>query len=270
MPDGSTLGLVAAGGLTPLLVARQARAKGWRVHAFATEESPDLSREVDLLVQVSLGEAMSILTHLTREGIGSIVLAGKLRKGRLFESLLQDPVGLGARADWSDDSLLRQAAALLEAQGIRWLDQREFLGPWLAKAGHLTRHRPTSSQEIEIARGFILARQLAGLGVGQTVVLRQGVVLAAEAVEGTDEAIRRGCRLGGPGAVVVKVARAEHDFRFDVPAVGPRTIEALAAGGGSVLAVEAFRTLVLEPEVTVALAERHGLVIVARGDDQPA
>ena len=262
---GLALGLIAAGGLTPLLVAREARATGWRVHAFATEESLDLSDEVDLVVPVRLGDAMMIMDHLIREGIGSIVLAGKLPKARLFRSALSDPVGLGGAPDWSDRAFFRQATALLEAQGVRLLDQRQFLRPWLARAGDLTTHHPTPAQETEIARGLTLARELCRLGVGQTVIIKQGVVLAAEAVEGTDEAIRRGCRLGGPGAVVVKGAAEDHDFRFDVPSIGPQTVEALAEGQGAVLAVEASRTLILEPEVTIASADRYGLALVARG-----
>ena len=264
-PEGSTLGLIAAGGLTPLLVAREARAGGWRVHAFATEESLDLSAEVDLIIPVQLGDAMIIMDHLSRVGIRAIVLSGTLPKARFFQSTLSDPVGLGGAFDWSDHTLFHQAATLLDAQGIRLLDQRQFLGPWLARVGNLTQHRPTSSQETEIARGFSVARQLARLGVGQTVVVKHGVVLAAEAVEGTDETIRRGCRLGGPGTVVVKVAAENHDFRFDVPSIGPTTIEALAEARGAVLAVEASRTLIVEPEVTVGMADSRGLALVARG-----
>ena len=268
-PVGASLGLIAAAGLTPLLVAREARATGWCVHAFATEESFDLTGEVDRVIHIRLGEAMEILSYLIRERIGALVLAGKLSKVRLFESPLPDPVGVGA-LDWGDRTLLEHAVTLLETQGIRLLDQRQFLGPWLAKAGPLTSRRPSASQEAEIERGFTLARQLARLGVGQTVVLKRGVVLAAEAVEATDEAISRGCRLGGPGAVVVKAVAEDHDFRFDVHAIGPRTIEALADGQAAVLAVEASRALVLEPELTISRAERLGLCLVGREDERHA
>ena len=261
----SALGLIAAGGLTPVLVAREARARGWQVFAFAFDASRDLSGEVDVVIPVGLGDAMVIMGHLIKEGIGSVVLAGKLPKVRFFQDALADPLGLGVASDWSDDSFFQRAAALLEAQGIQLLDQRQFLESWLAKAGTLTRRSPTPAQEAEVLRGFNLARQLARFGVGQTIVVKQGVALAIEAVEGTDEAIRRGCRLGGAGAVVVKVAGDEHDFRFDVPSIGRQTIETLAEGKGAVLAVEAGRTLILEPETTVALADRYGLALVARG-----
>jgi DUF1009 family protein len=172
--------------------------------------------------------------------------------------------------DWSDQGLLGTAAGALAALGIEVLDQRQFLGPWLAPAGPIAGPVVPPSLAVDVERGLDLAREVARRGVGQTVILRQGSVAAVEAMEGTDEAIRRGLRLAGPGAVVVKATAPFHDYRFDVPSVGPETLAACAAGGAAVLAVEAGRVLLVERERVEAEAARSGISLVGVPETQGA
>ena len=158
--------------------------------------------------------------------------------------------------------LLRTAASALEAMGIEVLDQRRFLAPWLVSRGWVAGPALPDALEADVARGLALARELARRGVGQTVVLRGGSVAAVEAMEGTDEAVRRGLALAGRGAIVVKAAAPEHDYRFDVPTVGPDTVACCVAGGAAVLAVEAERVLLLDRERVEAEAARAELSLV--------
>lgn len=262
---GAPLGLVSGAGILPTLVAREARREGWRVIAFALPEAPELAAEVDRVVPTRFGEVAPILAEVGAQGIRHLVLAGRFGKEALFRGVALDGEArrlLEGAGDWGDAALFAAAAGELGRLGIELLDQRRFLAPWLAPEGVLTPTAPTEAQWRDIRVGLRVAGDLARYGVGQTVVVRAGTVLAAEAIEGTDEAIRRGARLGGPGAVVVKVSHPDHDYRFDVPTIGPSTLEALASGQGAVLAVQAGRVLLLERETMRAEAARSGIVIV--------
>jgi DUF1009 family protein len=157
--------------------------------------------------------------------------------------------------------------ATLQAMGIDVLDQRGFLAPLIAGAGVLTARAPTADEWLEIRAGFTLARHLASHGIGQTVVRCLGVTVAVEAVEGTDEAIRRGTRLSGPGAVVVKAVAPSHDYRFDVPTAGSATLAAMVEGGATALAVEAGKLLLLDAHDVVRLADEAGITVVSVDGD---
>jgi len=235
------------------------------VIAFALPEAPELASEVERVVPIQLGEVAPILAALGAEGIRHVVLAGRFRKEALLRGATLDGEArrvLEGAPDWGDASLFSAAAGELGRLGIELLDQRRFLAPWLAPEGVLTPTAPTEAQWRDIRIGLAVAGDLARHGVGQAVVIRAGTVLAVEALEGTDEAIRRGTRLGGPGAIVVKVSHPDHDYRFDVPTVGPATLEVLVGGRGAVLAVQAGRVLLLERETLVARAGREGIALV--------
>lgn len=264
-PVRAPLGLLSGSGTLPALVAREARREGWRVIAFALPDAPELAAEVDRVIPTRLGEIAPILATLGAEGIRHVVLAGRVRKEALFQGMALDGEAgrlLAAAPDWSDAALFRVATGELARLGIELLDQRRFLAPWLAPQGALTRTAPTDAQWQDVRVGLAVGDGLVRHGVGQTVVVRAGTVLAVEALEGTDEAIRRGTRLGGPGAVVVKLSHPDHDYRFDVPTVGPTTLRALAEGRGAVLAVQAGRVVLLDRETLVAEAEREGITLV--------
>jgi DUF1009 family protein len=263
---GESLGLVAGSGGLPALMAREARRAGWRVVALALGDPGALAPVADRVEACRVGDVAAILGVLGEEGIRHVVLAGKVWKdGLLRGGAALDTEAralLGRSADWTDTALLRTAEAALAGLGITLLDQRAFLGAWLAPAGHLAGPPLAPGAAADVERGLELARELARRDVGQTVVLREGAVTAVEAAEGTDAAVRRGLALAGPGGVVVKAASPAQDYRFDVPAIGPATAALAAEGRAAALAVEAGRVLVVEREEVEALAARAGLTVV--------
>jgi hypothetical protein len=259
------LGLVGGAGALPALMAREARRAGWRVVAFALSSPNSLESHADRVVPCRLGDVGPILSVLGEEAIRHVVLAGRVRKDAVFQGAPLDSAArdlLARAADWTDEGLLRTAASALESMGIEVLDQRRFLAPWLVARGWVAGPALPEVLAADVARGLALARELARRGVGQTVVLRGGSVAAVEAMEGTDETVRRGLALAGRGAIVVKAAAPEHDYRFDVPTVGPDTVACCVAGGAAVLAVEAERVLLLERERVEADAARAELSLV--------
>jgi DUF1009 family protein len=263
------LGLVAGAGALPALMAREARRTGWRVVAFALAAPESLVPHVDRVVPCRLGDVGPLLAALGEEGVRHVVLAGRVRKDVLFQGGSLDQAAhrlLSRAADWTDEGLLGAAVRGLGAMGIEVLDQRRFLAPWLAPRGLVAGPPVRAELEADVARGLALARDLAERGVGQTVVLRSGSVAAVEAMEGTDETVRRGLALAGRGAVVVKAPAPAHDYRLDVPTVGPDTVDCCAAGGAAVLALEAGRVLLLERERVEAAAARAGMSVVGVGE----
>ena len=216
----------------------------------------------------SLTDLQGVLAALASERVTAVAFVGKFWKQSVFSAAGRGDVAgqrLG-REGLSDDALARMAVVTLEAMGVEVLDQRRFLGPWLLSAEQLTSRAPTDAEWEEIRAGWRLARELANRGVGQTLVRARGVTVAVEASEGTDETIRRGVRLSGPGAVVIKAVADDHDFRFDVPAVGLATLDAMAAGGATALAVARGRTLLVDGEAVTRRAEEAGIAVVTLED----
>jgi UDP-2,3-diacylglucosamine hydrolase len=259
---------MAGAGILPGRAAAEARRRGWRVTAFAFEEAPGLAEAADAVIPSRLTDIQAVLAELTARRVEAAVFVGKFWKSRAFSHYDQaDDAGRGlARAGLSDAALAEMVVATLAALSIEVLDQREFLAPWLLPAETLTARAPTSGEWEEIREGFRLAARLAADGVGQTVVRARGVTVALEAAEGTDETIRRGARLAGPGAVVVKAVAPGHDYRFDIPTVGAATLEAMREGGAAALAVPAGRVLLLDRAEAVRLADAAGIAVVSVDD----
>lgn len=262
------VGIIAGSGPLPFVAARQARAEGLRVvvAAIREEAAAELAGEVDALHWVGVGQLGRLIHVLRSEGVADAVMIGKVRLTWLFERVRPDLRLLWLLwrlRDRRGDSLLEALAGELEAAGITLLDCRRFLGPILAPRGILTRRAPTRRERADIAFGQEVARGVAALRLGQTVVVRRGTVVAVESVEGTDACIRRGGGLAGGGVVVVKVTRPDHDMRFDLPVVGPETVAALRDAGATAMGVEAERTLLLDREATVAAADAAGITLVA-------
>ncbi len=263
------IGLIAGNGALPRLFARAARAKGLAVSAVGHlgETDPELAMEVDRLDWVKVGQVTRIEQLLRDQGVTEAVLAGGFSRMRAVQQMRPD-FGLfriAARLrSFRDDALLRAAADEFESAGIRIVSPTVLLREILAPAGHLAGPPLDAAQERDVALGEEVATLLGRADVGQTVVVKNGHVLALEAVEGTDACIRRGAELGGPGVVVVKRSKPGQDERFDLPAVGPATLEVLRAVGARVLAVEARKTLLLEGDRLLALAREAGITLVAR------
>lgn len=267
--DGSTdIGLIAGNGQFPLLFARAARARGVRVVAVAMrgETEPAIEGEVDALTWVRVGQLGRMIRAFVRAGVGEAAMAGGVRKTRLFGHARPDWLGLRVLARCAvrrDDGMLRAVAAEFERRGVRIVDSTLFMPDALAPAGVLTQAQPSPRQWQDLHYGLGVARQIGRLDIGQTVVVKDGAVVALEAIEGTDACIRRAGDLTGQrGAVVVKVAKPVQDMRFDVPAVGLATLDCLQGAGAQVLGIEAGRTLMLEPNRLIGEANRRGLVVV--------
>jgi DUF1009 family protein len=269
-----SLALMCGAGVLPARMASEARRQGWRVVAFRFGEAPNLDVHADLVIPSRFTEVGPVLAALQREGISAALFSGKFWMRDLLRAETADgdaaAVRLEAEAQArSDPRLAGVVLATLNGLGVEVLDQRCFVGDWLSRAGCWSARTPTPAEWDDIDAGFRAARALADHAIGQTVVIKRGAITAVEAVEGTTETIRRGTALAGAAAVIVKSVARDHDYRFDLPAVGPETIEAVAAGRASVLAFEAGRVLLVESEATVQRADAAGIALVgASGDDR--
>ncbi|RMF19219.1 MAG: LpxI family protein [Deltaproteobacteria bacterium] len=262
-----TIGLIAGNGRFPVLFARAARARGLRVVAVAHrgETEPDLEREADSVTWVRVGQVGRVIRALKAGGVSRAVMAGGVNKVRSMFSLRPDWRAmrlLGRAAGRGDDALLRAVSAELESEGIEIVPSTVFLQDIVVERGHLAGPPLSEREAADVRLGCRVLAALGPLDIGQCVVVERGVVLAIEAVEGTDRTIERGGSLGTGRAVVIKAAKTGQDMRFDVPAVGPRTIETMVRSGAGVLAVQAGATIMLEGERLIEMAARQGITVV--------
>lgn len=259
-------------GTLPARMAAEARRQGWRVIAFAFGDADGVAAHAHRVVPSRIAEMAPVVATLAAEGVTDVVFSGKFWMGDLLRTDAVDDVHAGMWAHAGallDRNIVAAIETTLAGLGATLLDQRAFLGDWLAPAGCSTARRPTEEEWADVRRGFDAARLAAEASIGQTVVVRRGAVSAVEAIEGTTEAIRRGTALSGRGAVIVKATAPAHDFRFDVPAIGVDTLEAAAAGGATVVAVETDRVLIIERPTTVRRADAAGVALVSTHDGRP-
>lgn len=266
-PSGSPVGLIAGNGRFPFLVAAGARRAGRRVVAVAIREeaAPELAAEVDEIHWVGLGQLGRCIEALHGAGAREAVMAGQVKHRQIFSEIVPDLKLMGVLARLAlqnTDSLIGAVADALGREGITLLPSTAFVQDQLAAAGPMTRRGPSRHERRDVEYGREVARVLAGIDLGQTVVVKDRATVALEAMEGTDETIRRAGRLAGPGTTVVKVAKPRQDPRFDVPVVGPGTIEAMVEAGARVLALDAGRTLLLDKAAFLAGADAAGLAVL--------
>jgi DUF1009 family protein len=264
--DGRPLGLIAGNGRFPFLVAAGARRAGRRVVAVAIREeaAPELEKDVDELHWVSLGQLGRCIDALRQGGASEAVMAGQVQHRRIFSDIVPDLklVSLLARlAIKNTDSLIGAVADFLEKEGIRLLPSTLFLEDQLATAGAMTRKKPSKGEMEDIAYGLEIAATLTAMDLGQTVVVKGRAAVALEAMEGTDETIRRAGQIAGKGVVVVKLAKPKQDMRFDVPVVGSRTLETMTEAKATVIAVETGKTLLFDKPAFLADADRRGIAV---------
>lgn len=270
------LGLIAGNGKFPLLLASSyKKTHGARIEAvgFRGETSPELEEQVDNLVWVAVGQLGKIINLFKKAGVSQAVMAGQIRPTRMFEKVKFDLRGLKLLSRLGNrkaDSIFSAVADEMSKEGIRLLDSTTFLADYLAKEGILTRRQPTKRELEDVEFGAQIAKEIGRLDVGQTVVVKDKAILAVEALEGTDETIRRGGRLAGGETVVVKMAKPFQDMRFDVPVVGLETIRTLKESGGGLLAIEAHKTLIIDQNEVVELADRSGICIMGLSINQDA
>jgi DUF1009 family protein len=262
------LGIIAGGGPLPVIAAREARQQGLKTVAVAIEDAAalELAGEVDAISWVGAGQLGRLIAALKRERVADAVMVGKVPLTLLFSRVKTDLEGILFYLKLKDrrgDSILAGLGDVLAKEGIALHDCRRFLSSIVVREGVLTARGPTFEEQRDISFGREIARAIARLRIGQTVVVKRRTVLAVEAIEGTDATIRRGGSLGAGGVVVVKVGRPDQDMRFDLPVVGPDTVAALEEAGATALALDADQTLLLDQEEVVIAADSLGLAIVA-------
>jgi DUF1009 family protein len=261
------IGIIAGGGQFPLLFAKSAKQQGLKVYAAAHRGETDemLINQVDRLIWVKLGQLGKIISFFKEEGISKTVFIGSITKTNIFRDVRPDLKGLGL---WNkidnkqDDAILRAVADQLTKDDIEVVASTQYVPELLFPHGILTRKKLTKGQKNDIVFGWKIARSIGNLDIGQCVVVRNQTVLAVEAIEGTDAAIRRGGSLCREKAVVVKVRKPEQDLRFDLPAIGEKTIESMQEVKAAVLAVEAGYALLFDRESVVRAADAAGIVVV--------
>jgi DUF1009 family protein len=259
--------MIAGAGEFPVLIARQAHQEGWDLPTVALSEqvAAALAPYCRTLIQYGPGQITKILRALRQHDVRRVVIVGKVRKQFLFERPRLDWRALRVLSrvrDYRDRALFDAISAELAQDGLEVVEQTQLLGHLLTPAGVMTTRRPSGREWEDIRFGFEQAKRIVAMDIGQTIVVCQRTVLSVEAAEGTDAAIRRGCEQSRRGAVVVKVSRPQQDTRFDIPVVGPHTLEVLIAGQATVLALEAGSTFMLHRAVLIETANAHRITLV--------
>jgi DUF1009 family protein len=266
VPD--ILGIIAGSGTYPAAMAAGARRAGVgrvAVAAFTDETDPALEAQVDAWEWLRVGQLGKLSKFLRSQGVKHAVMCGQIAPKNLFALSpdLRLLMMLARLKERNAETLFGGIADELAKDGITLLPATRFLEDHLPAAGHLCGPVRKAKELLDVAFGLKIARETSRLDIGQTVVVRRGTVLAVEAFEGTNECIKRGGGMGKGKATVVKVSKPNQDFRFDVPVVGPQTIETAGAAGILVLAIEAGRTLLLEKAETARLCDQLGVTLVA-------
>ena len=277
--DGEMIGILAGWGRYPLVVAEAIRRHGGRTAILAIRNHADAALEplADVSGEVGVVEIGKAIEFFSRHGVRRATMAGKIHKKKLFSShawrqLVPDwtslktfwPHVVSRRRDNRDDSLLGAIAEAFETGGVGICPATDFATELLAEEGLLAGSPLSKRQLADVAFGWRLAKELGRLDIGQTVVVKNRAPLALEAIEGTDECIRRAGRLCPTGGMtVVKVAKPQQDFRFDMPTIGIGTLESIRAAGARVLAIEAGRTILVDRDQLEAFATRNGIAIAS-------
>ena len=269
----SRIGLIAGDGRFPFLALQGARGLGHDVTVVAIREEAYAELEPaarDARAEfhwVSLGQLGKCIKILKAAGVSEAVMAGQVKHSKIFSGILPDLTLLSVitrlRAR-NTDALISAVADVMRGEGIELLDSTAFLRPLLAAEGTLTERAPDEQERDDIAFGYRMADAVAALDIGQTIAVKDKAVVAVEAMEGTDEVIRRAGQIAGPGVRIVKVAKPKQDMRFDVPVIGTTTIDAMRAAGATALSIDAGLTLVLDGNAVFTTANAASIAIVGR------
>lgn len=262
------IGIIAGMGELPVIIAKDARERGYKVITVALETLASLEMDSvsDEIRWVNPGKFGELIDILKKHQIKEAIMAGKVPKSLLYKSKITPDLRavklLFSIKDKSDDAILNAITKELAGEGIEIIDTTKFSPHLLTPVGCLTRKKPDEEQWKDIEFGWKIAKEIGKLDIGQTVVIKGKAVMAIEAIEGTDEAILRGGKWAGDGAVVVKVSKPQQDMRMDVPAVGPDTLKSMEKVNAKVLALEAHRSMIVDRETVIRAAESAGIVIV--------
>lgn len=265
-----TLGLLSGIGHLPVDVAQSAKAMGYRVVAIGVVPGVDqeLAASVDAYYDIHIGKLGKIVDTLKKNNVSKVTMIGKVTKEILYSegAIIPDFRAiklLASLPDRKDDTIMSAIVKELENEKMQVMDQTLLIQSLLPAPGVLSKRKPTAEELEDIDFGFQVAKEIGRLDIGQTVVVKNKAVMAVEAIEGTDACILRGGTLG-KGVIVAKTAKPAQDNRFDMPSVGTKTIESMIAAGAAGIVMEAGRTLLVERERTLALADEHNMFVVAR------
>jgi len=267
------LGIVAGGGQFPLLCIKAAKKKGIKTIVVAHKGDTDsaIEAEADKTKWVYLGQLGKLIKTFKKAGVQKVVFAGTITKKNIFKDIRPDfrALNLWRKLDKRlDDAILRAVAKELESEGMEVISATHLLTDLAAPAGILTRRSPSKEEKEDIKFGWEIAKRIGEMDIGQCVVVKDRVVLAVEALEGTDNTIRRGGELGKTGVVVVKICKPNQDHRFDLPSVGIKTIQTMKEVKASVLAIEAGKTLIFDRKAMLELADQAGICVIAVQDKE--
>jgi DUF1009 family protein len=267
------IGLIAGNGRFPFLALQGARSLGHDVTVVAVKEEafPELegaARDAGAdLHWVSLGQLGKCIKVLKQAGACQAIMAGQVKHAKIFSGIIPDLTLLSVLTKLkarNTDALISAVAEVLRDQGIELLDSTAFLDPLLARSGTLSARPPSPDELTDFAFGYRMADAIAALDIGQTIVVKDKAVVAVEAMEGTDDVIRRAGEIAGAGTRVVKVAKPNQDMRFDVPVVGIATIDAMRAAGTTALSIDAGKTLVIDGDRFFVAADAAQIAVVGR------
>jgi DUF1009 family protein len=264
-----TIGIIAGNRSLPLVFARQARKLGAKrlvAVAFDGETDPALSELVDDIVWIKVGQLSKMIAAFTDRGVRQCIMAGQIAPKNLYDVRpdLRAMALLLRVKEKNAHTIFGAIADELKKDGVELIEATPWLKPLMPGAGFSFGPKLSKEQQQDVEFGYRLAKEITRLEIGQTVVIKEGAVLAVEAFEGTDRCLARGGELAGKagGAVAVKVAREKHDLRFDIPCLGPQTLDACAASRVAVLAFEAGKSLLLEQELCEQLAKKNKISLV--------
>jgi hypothetical protein len=269
-PSIETLGIIAGNRSLPLIFARQARKLGVRqlvAVAFEGETNPELAGLVDRIIWLRVGQLSQLISAFTDHGVRHCVMVGQIAPKNLYDVRpdLRAMRLLFKLKERNAHTIFGAIADELKGEGVELIAATPWLQPLMPAAGFRLGARLSSEQQADVSFGFRIAKEVSRLDIGQTVVVRRGTVLAVEGFEGTDSCLARGGALAGKegGAIAVKVAKEQHDMRFDIPCLGPHTVETCATARILALAFEAGKTLLLEQDSIEELVKRHRITVTA-------
>ena len=261
------IGLIAGRGFLPFDVLSEIKMRGYNsvVVGLKGESNSKLVESADCFQEFALGQLGAIIDFLAESGVKEVVFAGKVGKEALFKEGFDDTFQslLASLPAKNDDAILLALVNEFERNNLIVVKQTDYLKHILAPSGIILGTEVTTEEWKDIQLGFKMAKAIGGLDIGQSIVVKKGVVLAVEAIEGTDQAIIRGGTLGGPGSVIVKVSKPQQDERFDVPTIGLTTIQSMQKVGAAILAIETGKTLITEKKALLDLAAKNAIKIIA-------
>ncbi|MBI5193087.1 MAG: UDP-2,3-diacylglucosamine diphosphatase LpxI [Nitrospirae bacterium] len=261
------LGIIAGDGSFPVILAEAAKNSGYSIIVAAHNgiTSPDIEKAADKTFWFNLGQLSKMIDSFKKEGVREAIMAGGVSKKFMFKDVRPDlrSISLLFRLkDRKDDTILRAIAGEFEKDGIKIGEATAYITSILAEKGVMTNSKPTDEEQKDIEFGMEMAKGIGRLDIGQCIIVKNRAVLAVEAVEGTDETIRRGGRFADGGATVVKICKPGQDLRFDLPTIGTNTIETMKEVNARVLAVESGMTIILEKEKLIRSADEAGICVI--------